>query len=359
MSGQNYNVLRRLMFALTDGGSFALSSGDVLLVKPVADDTGSINIGDGTTDMDVKWFGGASTQTVLFDVGNTIVTFEDVDLHMGDNDAVELGDATGGDVRLLWNGTHLQGGPSSDFWTTAPSKADPQDDFRVIRVFDDMLGGPVPSTTVPTSNGCFLAIHDGASGTNAYRTDTAGGVLNVLTAAADNDYQAIVSSIGSFDFLAAKETWLFCRFRLAEANTNESAIWFGITSDLTTGGLQANALGPLATYDGVMMWKNEGTMQIQAETSNAGTQDTEATVATFVTNTWTTLAMHIDATATTAVMTAYYNVAAGTALTAHGTTMNLTRAGLVPGALVLGVKAGPTAGAETLQVDYIGGYQVR
>ena len=41
-----------------------------LVVLPAADDTGAINIGDGTTDMDVKIFLGTTSDYVLFDVGN-------------------------------------------------------------------------------------------------------------------------------------------------------------------------------------------------------------------------------------------------------------------------------------------------
>lgn len=48
-----------------------LWNGTNLTILPVADDTGAILIGDGTTDMDVKVFLGTSTKFVLFDVGNT------------------------------------------------------------------------------------------------------------------------------------------------------------------------------------------------------------------------------------------------------------------------------------------------
>ncbi len=51
-----------------------LVSGNVLSVRPNADDTGALNIGDGTYDMDVKVFLGTTGEYVLFDVGNSQLT---------------------------------------------------------------------------------------------------------------------------------------------------------------------------------------------------------------------------------------------------------------------------------------------
>ncbi len=66
------NILRLLRDALTlNGERLDLISGDVLKVRPLADDTGSVNIGDGTYDMDVKVFLGTTGEYVLFDVGNS------------------------------------------------------------------------------------------------------------------------------------------------------------------------------------------------------------------------------------------------------------------------------------------------
>ncbi len=73
-----------------------------------------MNIGDGTTDCDFKWFAGATTKTVTFDMGDVLVRFEDVDLEFGDNDQIQFGDATGGDATILWDGTQLEIKPTTD-----------------------------------------------------------------------------------------------------------------------------------------------------------------------------------------------------------------------------------------------------
>jgi hypothetical protein len=70
MSSSNILRLLRDAFAL-NGEKLDLASGDVLSIRPLANDTGSINIGDGTYDMDVKVFLGSSGEYVLFDVGNS------------------------------------------------------------------------------------------------------------------------------------------------------------------------------------------------------------------------------------------------------------------------------------------------
>ena len=81
--------------------------GTNLLILPLTDDTGAINFGNGTLDMDVKVFLSTAAKYVLFDVGGVLLTLEDVDLHLGDNDAIEFGDAAAGDVRAAWDGTNL------------------------------------------------------------------------------------------------------------------------------------------------------------------------------------------------------------------------------------------------------------
>jgi hypothetical protein len=66
------NILRLLRDALAlNNERLDLVSGDVLKVRPNTDDTGSVNIGDGTYDMDVKVFLGSTTEYALFDVGNS------------------------------------------------------------------------------------------------------------------------------------------------------------------------------------------------------------------------------------------------------------------------------------------------
>lgn len=88
--------------------------GSNFYVRPVADDTGAFLVGDGTTDMDFKWFGGASTKYVLMDVGNVLLQLEDVDLKLGDTDILQFGDASGGDVNVTWSGSLLQISPATD-----------------------------------------------------------------------------------------------------------------------------------------------------------------------------------------------------------------------------------------------------
>lgn len=207
------------------------------------------------------------------------------------------------------------------------------------------------------ANLIWTEVDDAGTGTNAI-SDATNGVGTIVTAAADNDYHAVSSIAESWLFQSGKKLWFEARFKVAEATTNESAWWFGLTDTLTTGGLQANAAGPLASYDGVLIWKDEATMAIDFETSNAGTQTTATAEATFVTDTWTRVGFYVDGTATTSVVTPYYNVAGTNALT-QGTAKNITLSGLAEMHIVAGIKAGPTAAAETLQIDYIKCVQLR
>ena len=64
------------------------------------------------------------------------------------------------------------------------------------------------------------------------------------------------------------------------------------------------------------------------------------------TDTWTRLGFYLDDTATIANVTPYIDGTAGTAVA-------VARSGSEAMHFVAGIKAGPTAAAETLQIDYV------
>lgn len=251
---------------------------------------------------------------------------------------------------LIISGSRVTGPKPPILWTGAPAASD-IDPANAFVFFDDFFSA---------DHHTYASVDDSGTGTNAYQ-DAAGGVYSVVTAGADNDYHAMTSVAENWLFATGKELWFEARFKLAEANTNESAWWMGFTDTLTTGGLQANAAGPLASYDGALIWKDEATMAIDFETSNAGTQATTTAMATFVTNTWTKVGMYFDGDADgdgTGIITPYYDVGGGDGWQA-GTAQNITLSGLAEMHLVFGVKAGPSGGAETLQMDYVKVVQLR
>jgi hypothetical protein len=218
--------------------------------------------------------------------------------------------------------------------------------LRVFKIFDDFLN---PASATASDVQAWTSNDDGATGTNAFQ-DAAGGVYNVVTAAADNDYHAMSSVAENFKFTTGKKAWFAARVKVAEATTNESAWWVGVTDTLTTGGFQANTGGPLASYDGALFWKTpETALTINFETSNAGTQNTLSAFATSVSNTWTTVAFYWDGAGKVYPFAAVNDSNTLVAYTAQ----DLTATGLEEMHVVYGVKAGPTAGAETLQIDYI------
>lgn len=268
---------------------------------------------------------------------------------IADDGYIDLG--TGSDVRLKWNGSYLEGGPATGLWAGAPSPADPQYHVIAHEFFDDFRLAPLDAGLV------WHEEDDAGTGTNA-ATDAANGVANVVTAAADNDYHAISSFNEQFLFAVGKKLWFEARFILTEAATNESAWWFGLTDTLTTGGIQANAAGPLASYDGALISKEEGSLDVDFETSNAGTQATALSEAAFVSAKWSRVGFYFDGTATTSTIKPYYDMNEAGVWTA-GTAKNITLSGLEEMHVVAGVKAGPSAGAETLGIDYIKVVQLR
>jgi len=254
---------------------------------------------------------------------------------------------------LIVDGARVSNATANALWRGAPGFDN--DPSRAHNLFDDFM---YPASATASDVMAWTALNDSATGTPAFQ-DAAGGIFNVVTAAADNDYSAYSSVAENWLFAAGKELWFEARFKLSEATTNESTWWFGLSDTLTTGGMQANAAGPLASYDGALIWKTpETALTINFETSNAGTQNTLSAAWTGVSNTWTKVGFYFDGTATTSTITPYVDIGDGNGYVA-GTAQNITLSGLEEMHVVFGVKAGPTAGAETLQVDYVRCLQLR
>lgn len=255
------------------------------------------------------------------------------------------------DGSLILNGRAIAGPTPADIWLQAPGPdVDPS---RYFTVFEDFL---TPATTAISDYMAWTVLSDGGTGTPVFQ-DAPGGIFNVVTAAADNDYSAYSSVAENWLFAAGKELWFEARFKAAEATTDDSTWWFGLMDTLTTGGMQAEAAGPLASYDGALIYKTpETALTVNFETSNAGTQVTQAAFATAISDTWHRCGFYFDGAATTAALTPYFHN--GTDWTV-GDENAITLAGLEAMHIVFGIKAGPGGAAETLQVDYIKVVQAR
>lgn len=221
-----------------------------------------------------------------------------------------------------------------------PTDTDLATHFEVVEDF------MYPASATASDVMAWTAVNDGGTGTPAFQ-DAHGGIFNVVTAAADNDYSAYSSVAENWLLQSGKKLYFEARFKISEATTNESTWWFGFTDTLTTGGMQANTSGPLASYDGALIYKTpETSLTVNFEVSNAGTQSTVSEFGTSISNTWHKVALYFDG--VTTMQAHFYN---GT--TWVSTELPVTLTGLEEMHIVFGVKAGPTAAAETLQIDYI------
>jgi len=212
----------------------------------------------------------------------------------------------------------------------------------LCELFDDFLEF---HTVAPTGQWNVAVADAGASGTTGM-TDAANGVVQVYCDGDDND-EAYVSSVAeSWKFQTAKRLYFETKIKLTEANTDDANWIIGLSDTVAANSLLDNGGGPMASYDGAVFFKVDGTMKIQFETSNAGTQVTNATLADFASATEYTLGFFYDPNdGTTAKVTPFINGAAGT-------THNLTISGLEEMHILFGVKAGG-ANEEALLVDYV------
>lgn len=226
-----------------------------------------------------------------------------------------------------------------------PILADPRTQFEL---FDDFLN----LDTVK-----WASVDDAGTGTNT-ANGVAGGQVSVVTAAADNDYHLMTSAAKVFKFAAGKPLWFEAEFTLTEANTDDANILLGLVSVTTSGNLQNDGAGPASSYDGAVLFKVDGTMTIQAETSAGSAQATNANVCTFTSGSTYRVGIHFDpADGVTGLVT--FEVEDRTAGVLYQPAIHrIALASLGAMNLVYGVKAGG-ANAESLKMNYIRCIQAR
>ena len=108
------NIGRLWTAWLVDSPAIGLTTSQTMTIRPVADDTGAFAFGDGTTDMDVLFYVGASTDLARFNVGLGKLMIDSMEVNFGDSDELEFGDATNGDVTMAWNATDFAVLPTAD-----------------------------------------------------------------------------------------------------------------------------------------------------------------------------------------------------------------------------------------------------
>ncbi len=191
----------------------------------------------------------------------------------------------------------------------------------------------------------------GASGGDVL-TDAVGGIVSLGCDGDDEDEFYGSSMNECFKFAANKMLFFEARIQLTEANTNEANWIIGLSDTVAADSMQDAGAGPMASFDGAVFFKVDGTMKIQFGSSNAAAQVINATLDDFVSGTWYKVTFLFNpGDGTTGTITPYIDGVAGTA---H----DITLAGLEEMHILMGVKTGGTQ-EEALIVDYIHCVQVR
>ncbi len=233
----------------------------------------------------------------------------------------------------------------ASLWELSPTLAALSDPGVYHRFYDDFYELNVVATT-----GRYVVTKDGSVAGSVL--DRSGGWAQIITDV-NNEDEFYLASIGeSWLFEAGKPLWFEAKVELTEAATNAANLIIGLADANGANTLQDAGAGPSASYSGAVWFKVDGGTVWQFETSNAGTQVTNASAGAFVTATAYRVGFIFDpAGGTTGSITPYLN---GTATTAHA----ITLASLTEMNFVFGVKAG-TAAAQSAKIDYVNIVAVR
>jgi len=195
-----------------------------------------------------------------------------------------------------------------------------------------------------------------------------GGQLDLITAAVDNSEVYLYRTAETFLTANNKPMLFEARISWVEANTDDANVIFGCWNAIAANDLADDGAGPRAgATDGFMFFKEDGqtvwsvessdgadaaatrtTTQLTAANSLDGAAHTAAPGAT----TWQTLRIQVMQSSSTKQDVAYF--IDGTLVKKH----NMSYTTPTEMAVAIGAKSG-SANSETIQVDYIAGYQLR
>lgn len=341
------NVMRLWTEGMKDKARMEMASGDVSYILPYANDTGAINVGDGTYNMDFKWFA-SSTQSVDFNVGSVLVEFDDVDLKLGDNDILYFGDGTSGDVQVFWNGTYLRAScpAQNSMWNGCPSVLDPNFTATAYVFFDDFTNPPTVSESADAGNNWLLTVVD--TDTDSGETwnladEGPGGQWAIVTNDADNDSMAAQVNGEMFTCAAGKHMWFECRFKVDDADTCD---WFIGLAEAVAG---ENIDAP---DDCIGFINADGTANqtIDFVGDKATAQDLNASTVDIADNTFVTVGFYVNGVTSVA---GYIN---GTLVAALAlATANIPVQAMSP---IVSIR-NASAAASTMTIDYIKVIQLR
>jgi len=251
---------------------------------------------------------------------------------------------TGSDVKLMWNGTFLEGGPVDKMWGGAPSRADPAYETLVHEYFNDFRH----LTIDYDATNDWTMTEDDAACTQAISADTVLGTLLLTNkATTDNNGQQIQLQQESFKLAAGKQLWFEARVKFAAGATEiDWVVGMGETEDIT--GVADNFLD-----DGIAFNKLDGATGIDLGTHDNGANVASADIATATTG-WVKLGFHFDGGASgAAVVTPYVNCVAKTAIT---TCVYATQGEISP---IFMVRNGDGTTTQTMEIDYVKVVQLR
>lgn len=192
------------------------------------------------------------------------------------------------------------------------------------------------------------------------QSDAAGGVVSGATGVTDNNEIAVRTTNELFLVAANRPIVAECRLQYAEANVNAANVAFGLADALGADLLVDNGAGPKTSGNYVLIYKVDGETVWRASARNGTAVTTSQSATTAGGAAYQTLRVEVQDMSSTQVTVCYYvdNVILKDAVTGLPINHQLNIASSTEMRLGAYLKGGSTT-SETLNVDYMGGWQVR
>jgi len=225
--------------------------GTNLTLKPVANDTGAFIVGDGTTSMDFKVFGGTTGKYILFDVGNSLFTVS-AGIGLSLADTTDASSLTTGSIttlggvsitKQLYLGDDIDMSVSGTGVYDITLKDAVADALSIVRGTTDMMvfNSSTPSITItPATTVTGLLTTTGGITNNSAGIAAAGAISGATTIAAST---SVTVTSASASALAVGRLGATTPALVVDASAATSITGIKITSAAASGGVAVVAVG--------------------------------------------------------------------------------------------------------------------
>lgn len=236
--------------------------------------------------------------------------------------------------------------------------------IRQFGIFDDFVH-------YDTDDFRWTGIEDDTASSVAIDADGIGGIVTLTAGTLDNDEAYLHTTNEIFKFQNDKPLVAVARLKVTEGGTNQASFMFGLADAVAANHIQDDGT-PVASHHGAFFFKQDGEADLKVE-SLADAANSHTTTTTEVdpdSGDWESYKIEVEPVSDTDKRVTFWHDSEGGQnwkqlkdtngnLIKHTISLATPSAGTGELSLFVGIKNSSANGTQTMDVDYLGAWQLR